>query len=162
MRGRHARKVGHSNRVLLASVVGRGVDIGGATELFDLRQALTLRRVQHAHQEWLQLDLAIHSVVDRLQLARTAVAAFFGNWLGGWLAGVCVAALAMWSLHLIWAFCALTEVPMGRPAQKRQLKFGDVYKGDNTRTGRLKQATQTKSSSSWKRSRSSPCSAPMQ
>ena len=104
VRGRLACKVSDSYRVLLASVVGRRVDIGGATELLYLRKTLILRRVQHAHQEGLQVDRAIQAVEDLFRLARTAVAAFrgcrCGDWLRGWLALVCVAGFAVWSLHV--------------------------------------------------------------
>ena len=72
VRHRHAGQVAHADRVFLAAVVGRWVDVDGAAQLLDLGEALVLWSVQHADQQRLELDLPVQAVLDHLALASTA------------------------------------------------------------------------------------------
>jgi hypothetical protein len=59
-------QVAHPDRVLLARVRGRRVDVRAATELLDVVETLEVRRVHHQQQEAVERDLPVHSVLDLL------------------------------------------------------------------------------------------------
>ena len=48
----------------------RGVDVGAPADLLDPIEPLKLRGVHHGDEESVDVDLAVHPVVDRLRLAK--------------------------------------------------------------------------------------------
>lgn len=62
----HPGQVAHADRVLLARVRGRRVDVRAAAELLDAVQPLPVGRVHHLQQQPVQSDLPVHAVLDLL------------------------------------------------------------------------------------------------